>query len=78
MLDEPTSGLDPLVRDTFLDILLGARQRGQTVFFSSHNLAEIERVADRVGIIREGEMVAVETPRDLTARAFRHGRISFA
>jgi ABC-2 type transport system ATP-binding protein len=78
MLDEPTGGLDPLVQDTFLDLLLEARQRGQTVFFSSHHLAEIERVADRVGIIREGEMVAVETPHDLTARAFRHVRLSFA
>jgi ABC-2 type transport system ATP-binding protein len=78
MLDEPTSGLDPLVQDTFLDLLLEAKQRGQTVFFSSHVLPEIERVADRVGIIREGELVAVENPHELTARAFRHVRIRFA
>ncbi len=77
MLDEPTSGLDPLVQDTFLELLLEAKQRGQTVFFSSHVLPEIERVADRVGIIREGELVAVENPQELTGRTFRHVRIAF-
>jgi ABC-2 type transport system ATP-binding protein len=77
MLDEPTSGLDPLVQDTFLDILLEAKQRGQTVFLSSHVLPEIERVADRVGIIREGKLIATENPRELTGRTFRHVRISF-
>jgi ABC-2 type transport system ATP-binding protein len=78
MLDEPTGGLDPLVQETFLDLLLEARKRGQTVFFSSHVLPEIERVADRVGIIREGELVAVENPQDLTGRTFRHVRLGFA
>ncbi len=78
MLDEPTAGLDPLVQDTFLDLLVEAQGRGQTVFFSSHVLPEIERVADRVGIIREGELVATESPREMTARAFRHVRLSFA
>lgn len=78
MLDEPTGGLDPLVQDTFLDLLVEAKGRGQTIFFSSHVLPEIERVADRVGIIREGELVATESPRDMTARAFRHVHLSFA
>jgi ABC-2 type transport system ATP-binding protein len=78
MLDEPTAGLDPLVQDTFLDLLIEARARGQTVFFSSHVLPEIERVADRVGIIREGELIATESPREMTARAFRHVALSFA
>lgn len=78
MLDEPTAGLDPLVQETFLDLLLEAKQRGQTIFFSSHILPEIERVADRVGIIREGEMVATENPKDMTGRTFRHVRIAFA
>jgi ABC-2 type transport system ATP-binding protein len=78
MLDEPTAGLDPLVQDTFLELIVEAKGRGQTVFFSSHVLPEIERVADRVGIIREGELVATESPRELTARAFRHVALSFA
>lgn len=78
MLDEPTSGLDPLMQETCLDLLLEARQRGQTVFISSHILPEIERVADRIGIIREGELIAVEHTHELTSRTFRHVRIGFA
>jgi ABC-2 type transport system ATP-binding protein len=69
ILDEPTGGLDPLVQETFLTILEESRERGQTILFSSHVLAEIERVADRVGIIRHAELVAVENPHVLTGRA---------
>jgi ABC-2 type transport system ATP-binding protein len=78
ILDEPTGGLDPLVQETFLTILEESRERGQTILFSSHVLAEIERVADRIGIIRHGEMVAVEDPHVLTGRAHRHVRIELA
>lgn len=78
ILDEPTGGLDPLVQETFLTILQEARGRGQTIFFSSHILSEVEQIADRVGIIREGLLVAVENPHDLTERAFRYVRIVFA
>ena len=77
LLDEPTGGLDPLVQESFLTLLTEARNRGQTIFFSSHVLSDIERVADRVGIIRNGEMVAVEDPHELTGRAHRHVRIEF-
>lgn len=77
ILDEPTSGLDPLVQEEFLTILKEIRANGQTIFFSSHILPEIERVADRVGIIREGELIAVEDPSTLTGRAFRYVRIRF-
>jgi len=77
ILDEPTSGLDPLVQEEFLTILKEIRANGQTIFFSSHILPEIERVADRVGIIRDGEMIAVEDPSTLTGRAFRYVRIRF-
>ena len=78
ILDEPTSGLDPLVQDEFLQILRETREAGQTVFFSSHILSDIERLADRVGIIRGGELVAVERPSTLTDRTFRYVRIRFA
>jgi ABC-2 type transport system ATP-binding protein len=71
VLDEPTGGLDPLIQETFLDLLLEAKGEGQTVFFSSHVLSEVERVADRVGIIREGELVAIERPENLTGRTWR-------
>jgi ABC-2 type transport system ATP-binding protein len=60
ILDEASGGLDPLGQEQFLAHLEDERARGKTVFLSSHNLAEVERVADRVGIIREGRMVAVE------------------
>jgi ABC-2 type transport system ATP-binding protein len=78
LLDEPTGGLDPLMQEVFLSLLREARERGQTVFFSSHILSEIEQVADRVGIIRSGELVAVEDPDALTGRAWRNVRIQFA
>jgi len=77
ILDEPTGGLDPLAQETFLDLIEDAKGRQQTVFFSSHVLAEIERVADRVGIIRDGELVAVEDPTALTSKTFRHVRMQF-
>lgn len=60
ILDEPTSGLDPLKQHDFLDLIREERARGTTVFLSSHLLGEVERIADRVGIIREGQLVAVE------------------
>ena len=78
ILDEPTGGLDPLAQETFLDLIADAKGRQQTVFFSSHVLSEIERVADRVGIIRDGELVAVEHPSTLTGKTFRHVRMQFA
>ncbi len=60
ILDEPSSGLDPLMQVEFVELLQEERERGKTVFLSSHQLVEVERIADRVGIIREGELVAVE------------------
>jgi ABC-2 type transport system ATP-binding protein len=68
ILDEPTSGLDPLVQVEVYGLLREEQARGTTVFFSSHNLPEVERVCDRVGIIREGELVAVEHVQALRAR----------
>jgi ABC-2 type transport system ATP-binding protein len=77
ILDEPTGGLDPLVQEEFLEIVEETRAEGRTVFFSSHVLPEVERVADRVGIIRDGALVAVEPTRELTNKAFRHVTLTF-
>jgi ABC-2 type transport system ATP-binding protein len=78
MLDEPTGGLDPLVQEEFLDIIEEVKAEGRTVFFSSHNLAEVERVCDRVGIIRGGRLAAVETTETLVDKSFRHVVLTFA
>ena len=69
VLDEPTAGLDPLVQQEFHLLLRETTGRGGTVLFSSHLLDEVERVADRVGIIRQGQLVAVERLEDLRAKA---------
>ena len=60
ILDEPSSGLDPLMQATLLQLLREEQSRGRTVFLSSHVLPEVEQVAERVAIIREGRLVAVE------------------
>jgi ABC-2 type transport system ATP-binding protein len=78
ILDEPTSGLDPLVQQQFLAMVRQARQRGQTVFMSSHILSEVQHVADRVGVIRAGRLVAVEGVEALRERALRRVEIRFA
>ncbi len=77
VLDEPTSGLDPLVQQSVLDLVLETKKDGNTVFFSSHILSEVQVVCDRVGIIREGKLVAVERVEDLTRQQFKRLRISF-
>ena len=77
ILDEPTTGLDPLKQHDFLALLREARDAGQTVFMSSHVLSEVQHVADRVGIIREGQLVAVEGMEALRERAMRRVRITF-
>ncbi len=78
VLDEPTSGLDPLVQHEFYQMLAESRSRGQTVFLSSHNLAEVERVCDRVAIIRSGRLAATENVAMLRARSLRNLEIHFA
>jgi ABC-2 type transport system ATP-binding protein len=78
ILDEPTASLDPLVQEDVYQILREQRAAGTTVFFSSHVLSEVEKVCDRVGIIRRGELVVVETVEDLRARATRRLRVTLA
>jgi len=71
ILDEPSEGLDPLMQRAFYDILDRLKAAGRTVFFSSHVLSEVERVCDRVAIIRRGRLVALEDVTSLLARARR-------
>ena len=77
ILDEPTSGLDPLLQQTFMLLIGEAKAAGQTVFMSSHILSEVQQAADRVGIVRDGMMVAVEAVETLRRRAVRHVEIHF-
>ena len=77
ILDEPTSGLDPLMQAEFEDMVREAKGEGRTVFLSSHFLPEVEQLADRVGIIREGRLVAVEEIDNLKAQAICRLEIEF-
>lgn len=61
ILDEPTSGLDPIIQEEFFNILEEEKKKGTTIFFSSHVLSEIKKVCDRVGIIKEGHLIKVDT-----------------
>jgi ABC-2 type transport system ATP-binding protein len=78
ILDEPTSGLDPIVQHEFGMLLAETRDRGATVFLSSHVLSEVERVADRVGLVREGRLVVVDDVGHLKARVARRLDLYFA
>lgn len=69
ILDEPTSGLDPLMQDRLQDYLQACAVRGRTVFFSSHTLSEVERLCERVAIVREGKIVADDTLGELKKKA---------
>ena len=65
ILDEPTSGLDPLMEVAFRETVREAKERGQTVFLSSHILSEVEALCDRVGILRDGRLVEQGTLAEL-------------
>jgi ABC-2 type transport system ATP-binding protein len=71
ILDEPTGGLDPLMQQIFNEIILEVKGEGRTVFLSSHILSEVQAICDRVGILRNGELKAVERVTDLTHAEFR-------
>lgn len=71
VLDEPTSGLDPLIQQVVMELVLEAKEDGRTVFFSSHILPEVQQVCDRVGIIRNGELIKTERVETLTQQQFK-------
>lgn len=78
ILDEPTSGLDPLMQEEFLALVGEERARGATVLLSSHELDEVQRVCDRVGMIRDGRLIAVERIADLVGKTQRRVAVEFA
>lgn len=77
LLDEPTSGLDPLVQQEVYGLLREAQDDGATVFFSSHVISEVEALADRVGIIRQGIIVEEASPRKLAHMSVHRVRLRF-
>ena len=78
ILDEPTSGLDPLMEIAFRETVLEAKERGQTVFLSSHILSEVEALCDRVGILRRGRLVDEGTLAELRHLGAQTVEVTFA
>ncbi len=77
ILDEPTGGLDPLVQQTFHEMMDEYRAKGKTVFLSSHVLSEVQAICDRVGILRDGELKAVESVEKITNVEFHWIDVTF-
>ena len=71
ILDEPTSGLDPLIQQAFYDILKEENKRGVTIFLSSHVLSEVQRLCDRVAILREGKLISVQSMKELRENGYK-------
>ena len=77
ILDEPTIGLDPLMQQRFYELLMEMKKHGKTIFLSSHILSEVEKVCDRVGILREGKLVAIHEISEIKKIRLRSIEISF-
>jgi ABC-2 type transport system ATP-binding protein len=77
ILDEPIAGLDPLVQQSFHSLLAEVSARGRTVFLSSHTLSEVQRVTDRLAILREGRLVVVDSLENLRRVAVQRLEIEF-
>jgi len=77
ILDEPTSGLDPLLQRTFNEFLLEEQARGKTIFMSSHIMSDVEKVCQRVAVIRKGELVTVEEVETLREKAGQRITVEF-
>lgn len=68
ILDEPTSGLDPIMQQEFYQLLKEEKEKGTTIFYSTHLLSEVEKICDRVGIIKDGKLLKIEPIKDLLTR----------
>ncbi|MFV0393014.1 MAG: ABC transporter ATP-binding protein [Coprobacillaceae bacterium] len=78
ILDEPTSGLDPLMQNKFVDLIKEEKSKGKTILMSSHIFEEVEKTCDRVAIIKEGKIVAIENMLDLTKKRVKQFEITFS
>ena len=78
ILDEPTSGLDPLMQQKFFDIIKEENQKGATVLFSSHILGEVQKLCDRVAIIKEGSIIRTDEVKTLKKESYKKFRIECA
>ncbi len=77
ILDEPTSGLDPLMQSRFIDLVIEEKERGKTILLSSHMFEEVERTCHRIGIIRAGRLVEVDSVDQLKAAQLKKYIITF-
>lgn len=77
ILDEPTSGLDPLMQNKFVDLILSEKEKGKTIFMSSHIFDEVEKTCDRTAIIKDGHVVAVENMKTLSSSKHKSYVITF-
>ncbi|MHC4575702.1 MAG: ABC transporter ATP-binding protein [Planctomycetota bacterium] len=77
ILDEPTIGLDPLMQQRFYELLVEMKNRGKTIFLSSHILSEVEKVCDRVGILKQGRLVATHEISEIKKVRLKSIEISF-
>lgn len=68
ILDEPTSGLDPIMQNVFYDLLNTEKAKGNTIFYSTHILSEVSKICDRVGIIKDGNLIKVEKMKELSKK----------
>lgn len=76
IMDEPTSGLDPLIQQAFYDILKEENSRGATVFFSSHVLSEVQKLCDRVAILKEGQLIGIQSIKELRESGYKKVSLS--
>lgn len=77
IMDEPSGGLDPIMKTRFYEVIRQEKERGTTIFFSSHILSEVQRVCDRVAIIKEGSIIKIEDVRNLSKTKYKKVKIEF-
>ena len=69
ILDEPTSGLDPIMQNVFYELLKEEKEKGNTIFYSTHILNEVSKICDRVGMIKEGKLIKIEKIEELSKKS---------